>query len=496
MSCAAAGGQSRREPPQPDTAERLTLETSDRSLTAAFDWARRQALAYAFDRGDPIGPWYEAALPGREAFCMRDVSHQSMGAHALGLDRHTRNMLRAFARGISDSRDWCSFWEITRYGLPALVDYHDDAEFWYNLPANFDVLDACYRMYLWSGDRTYLEDPEFLNFYRRTADDYVTRWDLSADRIMHRQRIMNAHQKSGGSRFVRSRGIPGYDEQQPGFVAGVDLLAVEYAAYMSYARIEQLRGEDEESRKFFDRAQQVKSLLNGTWWHSSAEGFYAWLGPDYKLAGANFDLSVLYYGAADAGAKSAAVLNGVARRLAAKTAVGIEDQSHYPEVLYRYGNAASAYRQLLDLTAEGKNRREYPEVSYAVIGAIVTGLMGIEVQPSEPENALREDLYVERTLTTIPRLTEATAWAEIKHLPVRSNRIQVRHDGLRKTTFINLSGPSLIWRGCLPGSLSTLLVNGVSGTADRLTPAATGVPISCVTVAVAPGSTASVEARQ
>ena len=126
---------------------------------AVFDWARQQALAYAFS-GDPVGDWYEAALPGREAFCMRDVSHQSMGAHALGLSGHTLNMLRKFAENISESKDWCSYWEIDRYGLPARVDYKDDTQFWYNLPANFDVLDCCYRMYLWTGDRTYIKHIE------------------------------------------------------------------------------------------------------------------------------------------------------------------------------------------------------------------------------------------------------------------------------------------------------------------------------------------------
>lgn len=463
----------------------LAFTTSDPRLSAAFNWARRQALAYAFDRGDPAGPWYEAALPGRKAFCMRDVSHQSLGAHALGLDRYTRNMLRAFARGISDSRDWCSFWEITRDGLPAPVDYHNDAEFWYNLPANFDVLDACYRMYLWSGDRTYIDDPVFLNFYRRTVDDYVNRWDLSAGGIMHRQRIMNVREKSGGSRFADSRGIPGYDEQQPGFVAGVDLIAVEYAAYVAYARIAQLRGEGDESRTYLHRARQMKSLLNKTWWHNSTDGFYAWLGPDYKLAGANFDPSVLYYGAADAGAKSRAVVNGIVRRIAGKAAIDIEEQSHLPEILYRYGDSAAAYQQLLDLASPGKSRREYPEVSYAVIGAIVTGLMGINVQPPEG-----------RTLTTIPRLTSATAWAEITHLPVRSNEIQLRHDGLRRTSLANLSGPSLMWRACLPGSFAVLFVNGTRAPAERSAPAATGAPISCATVAVAPGSAAIVQAPQ
>src|SRR6266576_835748 len=100
----------------------LDLDTSDASLAAGFGWARRQGLAYAFS-GDPVGEWYEAALPGRQAFCMRDVAHQSMGAHFLGLAHHTHNMFRRFAENVSDSRDWCSYWEIDRDNRPAPVDY-------------------------------------------------------------------------------------------------------------------------------------------------------------------------------------------------------------------------------------------------------------------------------------------------------------------------------------------------------------------------------------
>lgn len=169
---------------------KVTFQSSDADLNKIFEWAKKQALAYAFEN-DPVGLWYEAALPGREAFCMRDVSHQSMGAHTLGLEAYTKNMLREFAKNISESKDWCSFWEINRYALPPRVDYYNEDEFWYNLPANFDVLDCCYRMYTWTGDRDYLEDPIFLNFYEKTVYDYVEKWDLSLDKIMKRERIMN-----------------------------------------------------------------------------------------------------------------------------------------------------------------------------------------------------------------------------------------------------------------------------------------------------------------
>ena len=98
-------------------------------------------------------------------------------------------MLRRFAENIAASRDWCTFWEISGDNLPVAVDYKSDLDFWYNLPANFDVLDCCWRQYQWTGDAAYINDPVFLNFYDRTVNDYVQHWDADGDGILeHRRR--------------------------------------------------------------------------------------------------------------------------------------------------------------------------------------------------------------------------------------------------------------------------------------------------------------------
>src|SRR5215469_8929221 len=78
----------------------IEFESPDKKLSDGFRWAKAQALAYARTDGS-IGPWYEASLPGRNAFCMRDVSHMSTGAQFLGLGPRTMNMLRRFAANIS-----------------------------------------------------------------------------------------------------------------------------------------------------------------------------------------------------------------------------------------------------------------------------------------------------------------------------------------------------------------------------------------------------------
>ena len=152
----------------------VELRSDHSGLNEGFEWARRTAMAYVRS-GDPVGPWFEAALPGRDAFCMRDVSHQAEGALALGLSEELLNMMRKFAASISDSRDWCGFWEIDRLDRPAPVDYRSDDDFWYNLPANFDVVQAGLRAWEWTGDTTWLTDPLLETFRRRTLIDYVER---------------------------------------------------------------------------------------------------------------------------------------------------------------------------------------------------------------------------------------------------------------------------------------------------------------------------------
>ena len=124
----------------------VTLRSSSRALEQGFDRIKRQALHWVFE-GYPVGDYYEAALPNRDAFCMRDTSHQCTGAEVLGLSSHNLNMFRKFAASMTEARDYCALWEIDRYDRPCPVDWTNDSDFWFNLPANFDMLHALWRMY-------------------------------------------------------------------------------------------------------------------------------------------------------------------------------------------------------------------------------------------------------------------------------------------------------------------------------------------------------------
>jgi hypothetical protein len=462
----------------------LELRSSDARLVKSFNWAKQQALAYVFD-GDPVGPWYEAALPGRRAFCMRDVSHQAAGAQALGLSRYTHNMLHRFAENISASKDWCSYWEIDYLNRPAPIDYKNDREFWYNLPANFDVLDACYRMYLWTGDKSYIDDPVFLNFYNHTVTDYVERWDLGLDHIMSRE--------NGVQESPYFHGDPGYEESRRDMVLGVDMLATQYAGYRSFAAIEAIRGDKEAAQIYLRSAADVKSLVNTKWWNPSGNYYYAYLDKDHQLQGrAGADL--LYRDVVEDGPKARGALDALLKATRDEPESAVEPESHYAEILYRYGDPGAAYGEIMDLTRPGRKRQEYPEVSYSVVGAIVNGLMGINVEPAVAIEDLAQGKRFETVVRTLPQLTGQTAWAELRNLPVGNGSITVRHDGERKTVLTNRKKTALDWEAAFPGSFAMLIVNGRSTKAHHGS-RYLGQAVTWVRVQVQPGESARVEAR-
>jgi hypothetical protein len=447
---------------------KLMFTSSDTQLVQAFNWAKRQAMAYVQDGSDPVGLWYETGLPGRTRFSMRDTSHQSMGAQALGLSAYTHNMLYHFAENISDAKDWCSYWGIDRWGRPARVDYKNDDEFWYDLPANFDVLDASYRMFLWTGDLSYVNDPVFLNFYSHTVDDYVERWQLGPDHVMQRKRWLNIHGTfDPHDNMQTARGIPGYREGPRDYIVGVDLLATEYQALEDYSYIEAYNGDADRAAAYQKKAEMMKGFINTTWWDANGGRFYSLLDKNYQLAPADpqtathaNNVELLYRGAADDGPKLDGALESLLETIKLNPSSQVEGESHYPEVLYRYGKPAIAYQEIMDLTHLGRSRQEYPEVSYSVIGAMVTGLMGINLEAPAPFEAWTSGNYTEIVVTTYPGLTAQTSWAELRDLPIRTNLVAVRQEGTHKTTLTNESGPSLIWKPMFAGTYETLTVNG------------------------------------
>jgi hypothetical protein len=455
----------------------LSFESTDKALMQAFNWAKSQALSYAHPESESIGAWYEAALPGRDAFCMRDVSHQTTGAAALGLYSANHNMLQRFAASIAAERDWAGYWEIDRAGRASAADYVNDNDFWYNLPANFDLLSAVVRMWRWTGDESYLTDRDFERLFQTTATSYISAWQLQPDRVQSRPRLMNRHLQSG--RFVDSRGIPSYTEGRKDFNVGTDLLAAEYRALLSLEEITVERHRGRDFRHLQITAAAVQKLIEENAWSEKERHFHGFFSEGGDTFGSG-DSMVLYFDAA----RNPAHLRGALDHVAAPAywqQVNIEEESYLPLTLYRYGRSTAAYSILMDLSNSEKKRREYPEVSYSVIAGIVSGVMGL--QPSETA--------ANATVQTLSQLGHSTDIAELKGVAIKNNVVDVRDVGTSSTSLTNQAGPPLLWRASFMGAVTRLKVDGkwMRAQHSRLPG---GMTNSWVIVTVRPGTTSEV----
>jgi hypothetical protein len=424
-------------------AQGVRFGSSDTALSRAFDWAKAQALHYKGKPGDPVGPWYESALPPRDAFCMRDVSHQSVGGAILGLDAENKNMLTLFARNISAAKDWCSYWEINKLGVPAPADYRSDREFWYNLDANFDVLWASWRLAAWTGDSSYLDDPLFRNFQEKTVGPYIESWVLEADSLLTRPAHPNAPVPYVDSdAFDRCRGLPSYSEGIANMKLGVDLVAALYRGLMVYADILRHRGRDAEAGVYREKAERYRARLEADWWDDSLGRYHAWYSNDGRFGVGDGEVFLLWFDALRDSARS--------RRTIEHLASGrwnMETTSYLPFLFYREGYWEAARRTLLYLSDPGTERREYPEVSFGVVQGVVLGLMGVDVGPGT------------RTLSTLYRHSGGgSAW--LKDLPVLGTTISVRHTGQRSSALSNGGSRPLLWRAEFSGSHTKATVAG------------------------------------
>lgn len=449
---------------------RVEFECNDLLLERGFYWAKATALAYAHE-GDAVGDWYEASLPGRDAFCMRDVAHYAVGGQVLGLLSHNKNMLRKFAQNISETRKYCSYWEITRNDEPLRNDYTSDTDFWYNLPANFDVLQTCWKLFCWTNDHDYLHLADLNAFYNATVTDYISAWDRNGDGIPERA--------TPGSRL----GIPSYEERDEYADALMmsDLIALQAQAFDAYARIHRMKGNDYLYDRYTRKAAELRAYYDREWWDAKSNSFRSVMLADGSFAppsdtGEDLGILPLYYGLITDPDKRAVQLEKMKRCDSAF----VEYLTYLPEVFDQADLREDAYRYLLKLTDPRLERREYPEVAFSVIGAVATGIMGVQPQ------AERE------LIATHAKLPEALHHAQLRNLPALGGEIFVEQLANTATVLYNHTGKTVRWQAAFDGDVETIFINGRAQTAGHGTMPG-GKPYSYVETTLENGHQAKVE---
>jgi hypothetical protein len=454
----------------------VSFTSQDTGVEKAFNWAKQMALHYRGNAKDPVGPWYESALPPRYAFCMRDVSHQCVGADILGMDKENLNMFGLFVSNISASKNWCSFWEMNKWNKPAPEDYRNDQEFWYNLPANFDLMNACFRLYQWTGNTHYINDPDFSNFQEKTVNEYIDQWRLQPDSLISRSAHPNAPVPFNESdSFNRCRGLPSYAEAQPDIKMGVDLVASIYRGLLTYSSVLSLKGHLKEADRFKKLAESYHKQLESDWWNQKEGRYYTFCDSTGSFGNDEGETFLLWF---DALRNKDRIDKTFKSILAAST--NVENTSYYPLIFYRYGRWDDARKYLLWLADPSTKRREYPEVSFGVIEGIVQGLMGIS-----PDASLN-------TITTLYR-SDHHGSSSINNLNILGTKISLTHKNSKESMLFNHGNKTLKWKVAFNGKFNKALINNKktklkSGFSDE------GTSVSYLVVIIQPHQKTTVRA--
>lgn len=447
----------------------LALRSGSNTLNADFAWARKRALDWVQTGKPGTIPSYWAGLTNRPAFYSRDVAHQMLGAHLLGLDAENISMLKVFAASATERRRWYPLWAFQFDGGIYRTDYKSDDNFVREIPAVFELTEKGVRQYLWTANRAYVDDSVLWKYYGNSINAFVTAHDDNRNTV--------ADEDGTGKIF---QGVASYNEGGEGLLEAGDGIASQYAALVAYSIAQRARGDEAGARATEARASALRAHFEKNWWSASANRYIR----GFTKAGArtNFGKENSWFlpmkGITSPGTRTNAYLDFVHKSVSDLPPFNIEAYTYLPETFFRWGRTDQAWKWFRYVA---DSRAAYPEVSYTTIGNIAEGLLGIE--PNAPASAL----------STLPQLPSAVPWLELDHIPLGAHDLAVRHDGNKSCALTHHSGPRpLAWTAQFSGRYESVLVNGQRQPAK--VSVVEGRTLSSVTITVAPGAKATAAA--
>ncbi len=447
----------------------IEIRSSSVQLNNAFYWAKKKARSYVqtnksgkvnqseFSSGGgnvKYIPSYWAGYPFRTAFYSRDYCHQMVGAHLLGLYEENYQMLRAFAKSSTLARKWYPLWAINFDGSIYKVDYKSDDNFVREVPAVFELVEKAYRQYLWTNDSRLLNDPVLWSYYQRSVSDFISLHDANNNGIA---------EGSGTSDIFK--GIATYNEgmdKYPCLEAG-DGIASQYQALLSYSKLVNAKGNNNEAKIWYDKAESIKSYFENIWSKTTTNNLYV---RGYDVQGNphwDFARETSWFmpmkHITDAGLRNKDFLNYISTSLnsAQKIPSNIESITYLPDVFFPYNHVEEGWYwtcyilnslNKLHAVSMGGTDGDYPEISYTLISNVVENLLGF--QPNAPKNEF----------STIPRLPLELAYLEVKNIPIGNNLVSVKHVGNKMTLITNVSGGDIKCNIQFYGSYTLIDVDG------------------------------------
>jgi hypothetical protein len=404
----------------------LIISSSNKTLNDGFTWAKKTALSYVKTGKDNNITCYEAALPGRNAFCIRDIEHMALGAHFLGLDKENLNMMKAFAATATPEFEYVPAWHIDFKG-----------KIWergHQVPTVFDAIWASYKQYLWTSDSEWINNTTLSDFYKNTVTNYISKHD----KHIPNNGIADAPGEDGWSNTAT------YNEtSQDKFKEAGDGIGMQYQGFKSYAEILKVKGDISGYNTYMAKANDILNMFRTNFWS----------GKTYYRGRRNLSSYSEGYGKENSflmpateitepGIRTTNYLQFIYDNCSNDNG---EAKSYLPEAFYPYGEREKGW---FWLKWNYNSRWDYPEISYTCIGNTIRWLMGVNADA--PAN------YV----MTLPQLPSEITWIEADNVLIGTKKVKVRHDNNTKTTLTNRSGSTINWEARFYGNFPQLNVGG------------------------------------
>lgn len=458
----------------------LTINSPNATLNDGFNWGKNRALGMTFYPGNPmmghepewwrlkdanhttVTPGYWGAYTNRESFYNRDISHQSDGAHALGLDAETLNMMKTFAADADDpGQNGWPLWAHSSYGAM----YYIDGTGFRELPSPFNLMAKAYKQYQWTGNTEWINDPTLSAYYESTMGKFLTDHEVTWNDA--NPSVEQPVSKKQPGEYTATY----FEFPNENLVSAADSLGYQYQSMLAYSEILKAKGDAAGSTKWAERAKRVRDHFESKWWDASNNRYIRGkdaAGTGYSSWGHEASFLMMLTGLGDHGARTNGYLDFIA---ANDDDLNVEATSYLPEMYYQYNRSAEGWAWLKKLMAD---KNSYPEVSFLAVSSTIDGMMG--VQPDAPNDKV----------ATVSRLTADTPWVEIDHLKVGDNDLKLKHTGTTASTLTNNSGATVTWEAQFYGTPSTITVNGVAQTPKTKT--LYGKTVSYVSVPVTAGA--------
>lgn len=500
-------------------AEDIQMQSDNKKLQDAFEWAVQKAQSFKMtgkeapanlcENGPALGyketikciPSYWAGYRNRSAFYARDFSHQSLGAHLVGLDKENFSMFKAFARHCTEDKKWYTWWALNFDGSVYTLDapnppgehacegYPEDwknpagERFVREVPANFNLIYNAYKCYLWTGDKHYVTDASLKRFREKSMNDFFSQHDSDKNGIP----------EGKGDIWI---GSASYNERDLHPREAGDAASLVYAARLAYAGFLASEHKNIQSMREKAKAEDLYLYFNNVWSKVPEDSMFV---SAVEQNGKRFNgfcrettFLMPIYGITSPGGRTNQLLDYIREQVGdgmdgknpgPGAMPNIESYTYLPQLFFAYNRIEDAYKYLnyiidhLDspheVSSQGSNR-DFPEVSFTMVSNLVEGMMGVQANAPNLK------------FSTVSRLPKDTHYATIRHLKIGKGEFDLTHQENQVSEIYYRKGnDTYTWEAAFYGNHKNIYLDGKA--VNALYKEINGNIVSYINVKIKPG---------